>query len=95
MNAKHRVFEDFADDYDRWSDDHAEICHAQPRLLGRAVPSPGLGPEVGVGSGRFAAPLGIHCGIDPSFPLAEMAKRRGVEVAIGTGEHLPYRSGIV
>jgi SAM-dependent methyltransferase len=62
-------------------------------LLGRAVPSQGLGLEVGVGSGRFAAPLGICCGIDPSFPLAEMAKSRGVEVAVGVGEHLPYRSG--
>jgi len=55
--------------------------------------SPGLGLEVGVGLGRFAAPLGIRCGIDPSFPLAEMAKRRSVEVAIVVGEHLPYRSG--
>jgi len=93
MTAKRRIFEDFAADYDRWFDDHAEVYHAQLRLLGRAVPSPGLGLEVGVGSGRFAAPLGIRCGIDPSFPLAEMAKRRGVEVAIGIGEHLPYQLG--
>lgn len=93
MTAKRRIFEDFAADYDRWFDDHAEVYHAQLRLLGRAVPSAGLGLEIGVGSGRFAAPLGIRCGIDPSFPLAEMAKRRGVEVAIGIGEHLPYRGG--
>lgn len=93
MTAKRRIFVSSADDYDRWFDDHAEVYHAQLRLLGRAVPSAGLGLEIGVGSGRFAAPLGIRCGIDPSFPLAEMAKRRGVEVAIGTGEHLPYRSG--
>ena len=93
MSEKRRVFEDFAADYDRWFDDHGEVYHAQLRLLERAVPSPGPGLEIGVGSGRFAAPLGIRCGIDPSFPLAEMAKRRGVEVAIGTGEHLPYRSG--
>jgi len=93
MNAKRRVFEDFAADFDRWFDDHAEVYLAQQRLLGRVVPSTGLGLEVGVGSGRFAAPLGIRCGIDPSFPLAEMAKRRGVEVAIGVGEHLPYQSG--
>ena len=93
MSAKRRVFEDFAADYDRWFYDHVEVYHAQLRLLGRAVPSSGLGLEVGVGSGRFAAPLGICCGIDPSFTLAEIAKSRGVEVAIGVGEHLPYRSG--
>ncbi|MCX6699792.1 MAG: class I SAM-dependent methyltransferase [Methanomicrobiales archaeon] len=93
MNAKRRVFEDFAGDYDHWFDDHAKVYNAQLRLLGRALPSTGHGLEIGVGSGRFAAPLGIRCGTDPSFPLAEMAKRRGVEVTIGTGEHLPYRSG--
>jgi len=93
MIAKRRIFEDFAADYDRWFDDHAEVYRAQLRLLGRAVPSAGLGLEVGVGSGRFAAPLGIRCGIDPSFALAKMAKHREVEVALGIGEHLPYRSG--
>ncbi len=93
MNAKRRVFEDFAADYDRWFDDHAEVYHAQLRLLGRVVPSQGHGLEIGVGSGRFAAPLDICCGIDPSSPLAKMAKCRGIEVAIGVGEHLPYRSG--
>ncbi|MCX6696251.1 MAG: class I SAM-dependent methyltransferase [Methanoregula sp.] len=93
MTAKRCVFEDFAADYDCWFDDHPDVYHAQLRLLGRAVPSQGLGLEVGVGSGRFATPLGICYGIDPSLPLAETAKSRGVEVVIGVGEHLPYRSG--
>jgi len=93
MSVKHRVFEDFAADYDLWFNDHTEVYLAQLRLLGRAIPSSGLGLEVGVGSGRFAAQLGIRCGIDPSSPLAKMAKSRGVEVVIGVGEHLPYRSG--
>ena len=87
MSAKRRVFEDLAADYDRWFDDHAEVYHAQLRLLGRAVPSSGLGLEVGVGSGRFAAQLGIRCGIDPSSPIAKMAKSRGVEVTIGAVEN--------
>jgi SAM-dependent methyltransferase len=93
MNAKCRVFEELAADYDRWFDDHAEVYGAQLQLLKRAVPSSGLGLEAGVGSGPFAAPSDICCGIDPSFPLAKMAKSRGVEVTIGVGENLPYRSG--
>jgi SAM-dependent methyltransferase len=93
MNAKRRVFEDFATDYDRWFDDHAEVYDAQLRLLARVVPPYGQGLEVGVGSGRFAAPLGICYGIDPAIPLAKMVKNRSVEVAIGVGEHLPYQSG--
>jgi len=91
MTDKLQAFRQYA--VDCWFDDHPDVYHAQLRLLGRAVPSQGLGLEVGVGSGRFATPLGIRCGIDSSFPLAEMAKSRGVEVAIGVGEHLPYRSG--
>jgi SAM-dependent methyltransferase len=93
MSATRRVFEDYAADYDRWFDDNAGIYRTQLRLLSMAVPAQGHGLEVGVGSGRFAAPLGIRCGIDPSRRLAEMAKGRGVDVAIGVGEHLPYRSG--
>jgi SAM-dependent methyltransferase len=48
---------------------------------------------VGVGSGRFAGPLGIYSGIDPCRELLRMAKSRGVEVVLGEGEHLPYRPG--
>jgi SAM-dependent methyltransferase len=91
LNQKHRVFEVFAADYDRWFDDHADVYQAQVRLLKRAVPRKGHLLEIGIGSGRFAAPLGICCGIDPSLPLVRMAKGRGVEVALGCGEHLPYR----
>jgi len=92
MSAICRIFEDYAADYDRWFDDNAGIYRTQLRLLSMAVPAQGHGLEVGVGSGRFAAPLGIRCGIDPSRRLAEMAKGRGVDVAIGVGEHLPYHA---
>jgi ubiquinone/menaquinone biosynthesis C-methylase UbiE len=85
-----RVFDDFAGDYDRWFDDHGDTHEAQVRLLRDAVPQTGRGLEVGVGSGRFAVPLGIRCGIDPSSKLIEMARTRGIEVVLGVGEHLPY-----
>ena len=48
---------------------------------------------MGVGSGRFAAPLGIPIGIEPSRALARMARRRGVDVVRGRAEALPLRSG--
>jgi SAM-dependent methyltransferase len=59
-------------------------------MLRDAVPRTGSGLEVGVGSGRFAVPLAIRYGIDPSRELLKMAKSRGTEVMIGEGEHLPY-----
>ena len=87
------VFEEHAGDYDAWFDDHNTVYQAQMRILRRAVPDCQHGLEVGVGSGRFAVPLGVKYGIDPSQNLARMAKQRGVEVARGEAEHLPYRAG--
>ncbi len=93
MIPSRRVFNEYAGDYDRWFDEHAGVYRAQLRLLRTAVPDHGQGLEVGVGSGRFAVPLGIHCGIDPSFGLASIAHQRGIDVVLGEGEHLPYCAG--
>jgi ubiquinone/menaquinone biosynthesis C-methylase UbiE len=91
MILSRRVFDEFADEYDRWFDEHREIYDAEVRMLQDAVPRTGRGLEIGVGSGRFAAPLGIRFGIDPSRNLLRIAKNRGIEVVAGVGEHLPYR----
>jgi ubiquinone/menaquinone biosynthesis C-methylase UbiE len=91
MNPLRHVFDQYAADYDRWFDDHHEVYEAQLRMLRAAVPDHGRTLEIGVGSGRFAVPLGIQWGIDPSRQLIRIAKGRGVEVILGEGEHLPYR----
>ena len=87
------VFEEHAGVYDSWFDEHNSVYQAQLRMLRRAVAAFQRGLEVGVGSGRFAVPLGIHRGIDPSQNLALMAKHRDIDVALGEAEHLPYRAG--
>lgn len=87
-----RVFDEFAGDYDRWFDEYGTVYEAQVRTLRDATPCSGRGFEVGVGSGRFAVPLGIQYGIDPSRSLLKLAKSRGIEVLMGEGEHLPYRA---
>jgi SAM-dependent methyltransferase len=92
MIPSRRVFEDHAGDYDRWFDEHGAVYEVQVRMLRNAVPCFGCGFEVGVGSGRFAVPLGLGYGIDPSRNLLKIAKSRGIEVMIGEGEHLPYRA---
>lgn len=86
------VFEEYAEDYDRWFDEHrdeylgelARIRTMLPPLDVRAI-------EVGVGSGRFAAPLGITLGVEPSHVLGRMARQRGIEVIRGRAEALPIR----
>lgn len=93
MNPSRRVFDALAGEYDRWFDGHREVWEAQLRMLRPAVPRSGRGLELGVGSGRFAGPLGIRSGIDPSRGLLALAQRRGIAVVQGEGEHLPYRAG--
>ncbi len=93
MIPSRRVFENHAGDYDRWFDEHDDVYQAQRRMVRKALPNHGQGLEVGVGSGRFAVPFDIRFGIDPSRELAQIAKRRGIEVVCGEGEHLPYHAG--
>jgi len=92
MIPSRRVFDEYANDYDTWFDEHDDVFQAQQRMLRAAIPNQGQGLEVGVGSGRFAAPSGTRYGIDPSRELIRIAKRRGIEVVRGEGEHLPYRT---
>jgi SAM-dependent methyltransferase len=47
--------------------------------------------EIGVGTGRFAAPLRIRLGIDPSLPMLRKARARGIEAVRGVAEELPFR----
>ncbi|MCK8517665.1 class I SAM-dependent methyltransferase [Methanoculleus sp. 7T] len=88
------VFERFAEEYDRWFEEHRAEYHAELARVRRLFPRPdSRAVEVGVGSGRFAAPLGITLGLEPSLALARMARGRGIEVIRGRGEAIPIRDG--
>lgn len=56
-------------------------------------PGPGPRLEVGVGSGRFAAALGLEVGLDPARAPLRLAARRAVAVVQGAGEQLPFGDG--
>ncbi len=75
--------------YDIWFDKNQTIYQSELDAVKEFVPSAGKGVEIGVGTGRFAAPLGIAIGVEPSPRMAESAKQRGVEVIEGVAEALP------
>lgn len=52
------------------------------------LPWDGLGLEIGVGTARFAAPLGVQVGIDPSSAMLRYAAGRGITVVRATAERL-------
>uniref|UniRef100_A0A7J3XY58 Class I SAM-dependent methyltransferase n=1 Tax=Thermogladius calderae TaxID=1200300 RepID=A0A7J3XY58_9CREN len=84
-------FEKFWLEYDKWYDEHPMLYYSElwaVEVASRGVPRPWL--EVGVGSGRFAAPLKIDVGLDPSERLLDLSSRRGVRVVKGYAERLPF-----
>ena len=85
------VFEQHAEQYDRWFDEHERIYRAEVSALQRFVSCDGFCVEVGVGTGRFAARLGIKYGVEPSRQMARIARSRDVAVCQALGERLPFR----
>jgi SAM-dependent methyltransferase len=88
------VFEEYAEDYDRWFDEHRQEFHAELARIRKVLPAPdSRSIDVGVGSGRFAAPLGVPLGVEPSRALGRLARQRGIEVIRGRAESIPVRNG--
>lgn len=84
------AFDRNVDAYEQWFVDHPLAYVSELHAVRELLP-PGDGIEIGAGTGRFAAPLGIRKGIEPSRPMAEVARKRGVEVVSGVAENLPFK----
>jgi SAM-dependent methyltransferase len=90
MQGAIESFEQYPSEYDVWFERNPAAYKAELRAIRAALPASGSGLEIGVGTGRFAAPLGIRAGIDPSPAMAAIARARGIEVTIGKAELLPF-----
>ena len=85
------IFEESAQEYDAWFDQNRLVYESEIRALKRFMGAGGIGLEIGVGTGRFAAPLGIEVGVEPAAAMAVMAQRRGIKVYRAVAEALPFR----
>lgn len=86
-----KSFEKNVDRYEAWFDRNQAAYQSELEALRTLLPKNGKGLEVGVGTGRFAAPLGVRVGVDPSPAMAKVAMERGIEVRFGVGENLPCK----
>lgn len=84
------VFDELAHEYDHWFEENKLILQAETAALRTLIPSTGTGLEVGVGTGRFAASLGVNIGVDPARRALQIARNRGVPVCQAFGENLPF-----
>ncbi|MGA1871726.1 MAG: class I SAM-dependent methyltransferase [bacterium] len=84
-------FEKYSDEYDEWFKKNIDLYEAELEAIRQLLPPPGAeGMEVGVGSGKFAAPFGIKIGVEPSEKMAVKARMQGIDVYPGVAEKLPF-----
>jgi len=84
------AFEEEAEDFDAWFDLNRFIFESELLAEKHFLKNPENAVSIGVGSGLFASKLGIKYGVEPAKGMAELARKRGIEVKIGTAEDIPF-----
>ena len=84
------AFENHAEQYERWFEKNHWVYEAELRAVQAMIPTGGRSLEIGVGTGRFAGPLGIRNGIEPSKRMRALAQKRGISALDGVAEKLPF-----
>lgn len=88
-----RPFDENAAQYEAWFAEYELAYESELAAIRHLLPVSGSGLEIGVGSGRFAAPLGIGTGVEPSAAMRKRAQERGVSVYDAVAERLPFPDG--
>lgn len=87
---RNSAFDEYHDRYEKWFATHQAAYASELLAVRSLLPREGLGFEIGVGTGRFAAPLGVGIGIDPSPAMLRYAQGRRIQVVQGVAEQLPF-----
>jgi ubiquinone/menaquinone biosynthesis C-methylase UbiE len=88
--AKIEPFEKHKFKYEEWFEKNEFAYKSELQAVRYLLPKKGTGVEIGVGTGRFAEPLGIRVGVEPSKAMRKVAEKRGIEVIDGVAEALPF-----
>lgn len=88
--AKVEQFNKYSDIYENWFETNKYVYESELQAVKSLLPINGKSIEIGVGSGRFAEPLEIKIGVEPSDRMREIAQNRGIEVFDGVAEDLPF-----
>jgi SAM-dependent methyltransferase len=86
---KTQPFDTYTDRYEEWFEKHPDLYHWEVEAIETLLPYFENAVEIGIGTGRFAIPLGIRTGVEPYAQMAARAMEKGLEVTPGTAEELP------
>ena len=84
-----KPFDKYYEEYEQWFEQNQYAYESEIKALKNFIPESGKGIEIGSGSGRFAVPLGITEGIEPSYSMRKLAHKAGMEAIFGLAEQLP------
>jgi len=88
---KTEPFEKYTDRYENWFERNRYVYQSEINAIREILPDFENGVEIGIGSGRFAKPLGIKFGIEPSNEMRKIAIRKGIKVVDSVAENLPFK----
>jgi len=88
---KTEPFEKYTDQYENWFEKNRYVYQSEINAIRGILPDFKNGIEIGIGSGRFAEPLGIKFGIEPSNEMRKIARIRGIKVVNSVAESLPFK----
>jgi SAM-dependent methyltransferase len=91
--ARIEPFDEFPQEYEKWFEVNRFVYESEMQAVRAVLPKADEAVDVGVGSGRFAGPLGIKRGVEPSAAMRTIARTRGIEAIDGVAESLPYEDG--
>jgi SAM-dependent methyltransferase len=91
--ARTGPFEKYYKKYEYWFINNSYVYESEIDAIKDILPDFNDAVEIGVGSGRFAAPLGIKRGLEPSGKMARIAQKRGISVTEGIAEDMPFDDG--
>lgn len=89
--ARTKPFDNYTNRYEDWFTNNRFAYESELLALKKLLPASGTGMEVGVGSGKFAVPLRIRIGIDPSVAMLSRVRNKSIHLALGTGENIPIQ----
>ncbi len=93
--AKTSAFDNNLNEYENWFIKNKFAYKSEINAIKEIAEIPENSIEIGIGSGLFAVPLGIKQGIDPSQTMANLGRKRGLDIKIGVAENLPWKDNSV
>lgn len=86
-------FEKYSQKYEDWFKKNKFAYESELLAVKKLMPNNKEGIEIGIGSGKFAEPLGIKLGVEPSSKMRKIAEKRGIKVIDAVAEKLPFDDG--